>query len=133
MYPHQNRGNGRWIAIPYNGYYNIHYILNHRLIAIMMSLKSPKEMAFSIAKKARAKRLRLNLSQQTLSEKSGVSYGTLKKFEQTGQISLTSLLLIALVLDEFESFEVLFAPCADALPASIDELLQDHSRKRGRQ
>lgn len=98
----------------------------------MISIKSPFEMAKEIAKKAQEKRLKLNLSQQTLSEKSGVSYGTLKKFEQKGQISLESLLKIALALDEMEQFEHLFAKTDDALPASLDDLLDDNPRKRGR-
>ncbi|TDT72168.1 helix-turn-helix protein [Allofrancisella inopinata] len=96
-------------------------------------LKSPYEMAKDIAKRAQAKRLSLNLSQQTLSKVSGVSYGTLKKFERTGQISLESLLKIAIVLDEFEKFEQLFVKKAEELPASLDELLVEEStRKRGR-
>jgi transcriptional regulator with XRE-family HTH domain len=99
---------------------------------ISISMKSPHEMAKEIAKRAKDKRLSLNLSQQTLSKKSGVSYGTLKKFEHSGQISLQSLLKIALALDELEKFEHLFAKSADELPASIDELLIDKSRKRGR-
>ena len=98
----------------------------------MISIKSPFEMAGVIAKKAQEKRLRLNLSQQTLSEKSGVSYGTLKKFEQKGQISLESLLKIALALGEMDKFEHLFATTDDKLPASLDELLDDNPRKRGR-
>lgn len=98
----------------------------------MISMKSPFEMAKAIAKKAQEKRLKLNLSQQTLSEKSGVSYGTLKKFEQTGQISLESLLKIALALGEMDKFDQLFAKTDDQLPASLDELLDDHPRKRGR-
>ena len=98
----------------------------------MISMKSPFEMAKEIAKKAQDKRLKLNLSQQTLSEKSGVSYGTLKKFEQKGQISLESLLKIALALDEMDKFEHLFAKTDDKLPASLDELLDEHLRKRGR-
>ncbi|QIV95710.1 XRE family transcriptional regulator [Allofrancisella inopinata] len=90
-------------------------------------------MAKDIAKRAQAKRLSLNLSQQTLSKVSGVSYGTLKKFERTGQISLESLLKIAIVLDEFEKFEQLFVKKAEELPASLDELLVEEStRKRGR-
>ena len=89
-------------------------------------------MADEIAKKAQEKRLKLNLSQQTLSEKSGVSYGTLKKFEQKGQISLESLLKIALALGEMNKFDQLFAKTDDQLPASLDELLDDHLRKRGR-
>ena len=89
-------------------------------------------MAVIIAKKAQKKRLELNLSQKTLSEKSGVSYGTLKKFEQKGQISLESLLKIALALGEMDQFEHLFAKTDDKLPTSLDELLDDHPRKRGR-
>ncbi|WP_209451674.1 helix-turn-helix domain-containing protein [Allofrancisella frigidaquae] len=96
-------------------------------------LKSPYEMAKDIAKRAQAKRLSLNLSQQTLSKVSGVSYGTLKKFERTGQISLESLLKIAIVLDEFEKFEQLFVKNAEEIPTSLDELLVEEStRKRGR-
>ena len=98
----------------------------------MISIKSPFEMAREIAKKAQEKRLKLNLSQQTLSEKSGVSYGTLKKFEQKGQVSLESLLKIALALGEMDTFEDLFPKTDDKLPASLDELLDDHPRKRGR-
>ena len=98
----------------------------------MISIKSPFEMAREIAKKVQKKRLQLNLSQQTLSEKSGVSYGTLKKFEQKGQISLESLLKIALILGEMDSFAHLFSKGDDTLPSSLDELLDDKSRKRGR-
>lgn len=98
----------------------------------MVSIKSPFEMAKEIAKKSQEKRLKLNLSQQTLSEKSGVSYGALKKFEQKGQISLESLLKIALALGEMDTFEHLFTKVDDALPASLDELLDEHQRKRGR-
>ena len=95
-------------------------------------MKSPHEMAKEVAQRAKAKRLSLNLSQKTLSESSGVSYGTLKKFERTGQIALESLLKIALVLDELETFELLFAKNTEVLPRSIDALLIEHTRKRGR-
>lgn len=99
----------------------------------MISIKSPFEMAKEMAKRAQERRLKLNLSQKTLSEKSGVSYGTLKKFEQTGQLSLQSLLKIALVLGEMDKFEHLFAKTEDKLPESLDELLDERRRKRGRQ
>jgi len=98
----------------------------------MISIKSPFDVTKEIAKKAQEKRLKLNMSQQTLSEKSGVSYGTLKKFEQKGKISLESLLKIALVLGEMDKFNHLFTKEDDALPASLDELLDERSRKRGR-
>lgn len=98
-----------------------------------INIKTPYEMANTIARKARAKRLSFNLSQQTLSENAGVSYSSLKKFERTGQISLISLLKISLALDELEKFEHLFEKSPEELPASIDDLLLDKSRKRGRE
>lgn len=99
---------------------------------ISFSMKMPYEMMQDIAKRARERRLELNLSQKTLSQKSGVRYGTLKKFESSGKISLESLLKLALVLGELESFEGVLLKHANALPASLDELLVDKSRKRGR-
>ena len=98
----------------------------------MVSVMSPFEMALVIAKRVQEKRLRLNLSQQTLSERSGVSYGTLKKFEQKGQISLESLLKVALALGSLDDFEQLFVKGSDTLPLSLDDLLIDNRRKRGR-
>jgi len=67
-----------------------------------------------------------------LSERSGVSYGTLKKFEQKGQISLESLLKVALALGSLDDFEQLFVKGSDTLPLSLDDLLIDNKRKRGR-
>jgi transcriptional regulator with XRE-family HTH domain len=95
-------------------------------------MKTSQELQREIAQKARAKRLDLNLSQQTLSEKSGVSYGVLKKFEQSGQISLESLLKLALALGSTAGFEGLLAPKRPEEALSLDELMKDRTRKRGR-
>jgi transcriptional regulator with XRE-family HTH domain len=98
---------------------------------ISINMMTPQEMQKAIAQQARTLRLELNLSQQTLSEKSGVSYGSLKKFEQTGQISLESLLKLALVLGSIDDFKSLFKPTPVAA-LSLDELIEDGKRKRGR-
>lgn len=95
-------------------------------------LKSPCEIATEIAQRAKARRLQLNWSQRTLSERSGVSYGTLKQFERSGKISLESLLKIALALEELPPFDQLFNHAASTLPNSIDDLFVNHLRKRGR-
>jgi len=99
-----------------------------------MSLQfiTPHEMAETIARQVQAKRLSLNWSQKTLSERSGVSFGVLKKFEQTGVISLESLLKIALVLESLEEFKILFKPSAPEHLSSMDDFLKDKTRKRGR-
>ncbi|MEM1244622.1 MAG: helix-turn-helix transcriptional regulator [Pseudomonadota bacterium] len=85
-----------------------------------------------MAKRVRAKRLTLNLSQQSLALRSGVSYGTLKKFELSGQISLKSLLKLAVILDALEEFENLFPEQKLEKLASLDDLLKVKIRKRGR-
>ena len=71
-------------------------------------LKTPYEVSIKIAEKAKAARKYMKLTQQQLSDKSGVSLGSLKRFERTGEISLSSLLKIALVLDSLKEFERLF-------------------------
>lgn len=48
--------------------------------------------------RARNKRKTLKLSQEELAKRSGVSFCSVKRFENTGEISLTSLLKIAVVL-----------------------------------
>jgi transcriptional regulator with XRE-family HTH domain len=97
-----------------------------------LNIMAPEEIQKAIASKVRNLRLELNLSQQTLSKKSGVSYGSLKKFEQTGQISMASLLKLAVVLGRIDDFLTLFAPTPFAAALSLDELLEHGKRKRGR-
>jgi transcriptional regulator with XRE-family HTH domain len=99
---------------------------------ISINLTTPQEMLKKIAEKARAKRLSLDLSQRTLSERSGVSYGVLKKFERTGQISLESLLKLAVILGSLDDFETVFSPNKPEEALSLDELMKENLRKRGR-
>ena len=94
---------------------------------------TPLEMAGHIAKQTQEKRLSLNLSQQTLAERSGVSYGVLKKFERTGKISLESLLKLALTLGSLEAFKALFKTTPPEQLRSLDAHINDKIRKRGRQ
>jgi transcriptional regulator with XRE-family HTH domain len=99
---------------------------------ISVDMMTSGEMQKIIASKARDLRLELNLSQQTLSEKSGVSYGSLKKFEQTGQISLESLLKLSVIFGRIDDFKTLFAPAPSKSALSLDELIKSNKRKRGR-
>ena len=96
-------------------------------------LSSPTEIAKQLALRAQAKRLSLNLSQKTLCERSGVSFGVIKKFERTGKISLESLLKIALTLGTLEEFNEIFQPIPPEQFTSLDELIKHQPRKRGRQ
>lgn len=99
----------------------------------MIFLATPYEMLKIIANNVKAKRLALNLSQQTLATKAGVSYSVLKKFEQSGRISLESLLKIAFNLDCLEQFKDLFSFEPHEHYKSLDEMMkEDKKRKRGR-
>ena len=93
-------------------------------------MKTTQELLQHIADRAKAVRLALNLTQMGLEQRSGVSLGTIKKFERTGKISLESLLKIAAALGATKEFEALFGESASVV--SIDDLLkQPKKRKRG--
>ena len=61
-----------------------------------------------IVGRAKKKRKQMKISQRELSQKSGVTYASIRRFESTGEISLTSLLKIAHALDALKDFENLF-------------------------
>ncbi len=82
--------------------------------------KTPPEIERQIAERIRDIRKRRKISQRRLSELSGVSLGSLKRFEQSGEISLLSLIKIAIALDISEELERLFA---DVPPLSIEEII----------
>ena len=69
----------------------------------------PGEVAADIARRVVARRKLLGFSQAALAEKSGVSLGSLKRFERLHQISLTSLVNLAFALDCEQDFEALFS------------------------
>lgn len=95
----------------------------------MLSFISPEDAALRMAQKARARRLADNLSRKTLAEKSGVSEASIKRFETTGEIALTSLLRIAFTLDCMHTFDGTFAPKDVVSIADITA----QPRQRGRQ
>ena len=92
---------------------------------IFLFLKSPKEINMTIAERIRTIRKRRKISQAELSKKSGVSLGSVKRFEQSGDISLISLTKIAIALDISNELEDLFV---DVKPLSIEEVLNGQTK-----
>lgn len=87
-------------------------------------LKSPDEINKNIAKRMRERRKEKKLSQVRLSERSNVSFGSVKRFERTGEISLSSLIKIAFALGCEDDFEFLFAKKGySSIQEVIDEQL----------
>lgn len=89
---------------------------------LSMITNSTSEIMKGLALRSRALRARLKLSQQQLAERSGVSLGSVKRFETSGKISLGSLLKIALVLGCLNDFEKLME--VKDSPNSIEELFK---------
>ena len=90
-----------------------------------LSFKTPYEVSMELADKVRIKRKYMNLTQRQLADQSGVSLGSLKRFEQTGEIYLMSLLKIALVLNSLKEFDGLFEKPEYT---SIEEILNEKRR-----
>ena len=77
----------------------------------MYSLEqSPLEVCEELAQRHKLLRKKLRLSQAELAERSGVSLGSLKRFENTGKISLESLLKLAHLIGRLKDFENVFQP-----------------------
>lgn len=86
-----------------------------------------------IVENIRDRRLQMELTQEGLSERSGVPLSTLRKFEQKGVISLDSFLKILSVVGGLEEMLEALKPKQQHFK-SIDEVLKSEEktiRKRG--
>lgn len=70
--------------------------------------ETAEELDQKLAKRVRNVRKRRSISQEKLAKMSGVSFGSVKRFETTGQISLLSLTKIAMALDMADELRNLF-------------------------
>ena len=69
---------------------------------------SRQEKQLEVTKRLIAIRKSKKISQARLSELSGVSYGSIRRFEKTGEISLASLVKLALALHLDDDLDNLF-------------------------
>lgn len=88
--------------------------------------KKPSDSLQEIAKRHKVLRKQAGFSQSELAKRSGVSLGSLKRFETTGQISLESLLLLADVLNRLEDFDAILKPIENL--KAIEKLFSDKTR-----
>ena len=87
--------------------------------------ETPEETIKTVANRVKLLRKRKKITQKQLSIRSGVSYGSIKRFEDTGQISLISLTKLAAALDVVEEIRTLFS---DIPYGSIDEVIRENHR-----
>jgi transcriptional regulator with XRE-family HTH domain len=88
-------------------------------------------MQAGIAGRFKARRLAMNLTQNELAARSGVTFSSLKRFEREGLIALDSLLNLALVLNCLDDFDKLAAESSAILATqSLDALLATPARRK---
>lgn len=91
----------------------------------LLENKMPGEVCADVSSRMVAKRKALGLTQADLARMSGVSLGSLKRFERTNQISFASLVNIAFALRCQDDFDALFAQKSYQ---SIDDVVNEGKR-----
>lgn len=93
------------------------------------SVLSSENVALELALRVKSRRLAQSLTQEGLAGRSGVSFGTLKKFERTGRIALVSFIRLVIALDDEAALESLLL---EKKFSSLDEILSVKKKpKRG--
>lgn len=77
-------------------------------ISDFVGAKSLEEILFDLVEREKMARKSQKITQRELARKSGVSYGSIRRFETTGEISLRGLMDIAKTLGCLSDFNLLF-------------------------
>lgn len=83
------------------------------------------EKQLEISQRFKTIRKNRKVSQQRLSELSGVSYASIRRFEKTGDISLASLVKLALALQLYDDLDNLFKIQKEY--KSIEEVIRERN------
>jgi transcriptional regulator with XRE-family HTH domain len=95
---------------------------------LALEYKTPMQSLLDNGDRAKSARLRATMSRKTLSDRSGVTQASIKRFETTGQISLVNLIQILIALDRITDLDGLLEE--QAVPFIRE--LGDRKRLRGR-
>jgi transcriptional regulator with XRE-family HTH domain len=79
----------------------------------------------------REARVALGLKQATLGARAGVALATLRRFEQTGDVSLKHLMRLCHALGRLDEFENVLRPPPAATMAELEARAFSPKRKRG--
>ena len=70
--------------------------------------KYPEDVLFEIAQKHKKLRKSFKLTQSELAVRTGISLGSIKRFEQSGEISFSALLRLSHFYDRLSDFDPVF-------------------------
>lgn len=93
---------------------------------IHIDQQTPYEIKHSLKSRVRMRRKEQKLSQVALAKKADVSLGSLKRFESTGEISISSLIKISFALGYEDDFDLLFA---QKHYSSIEDVIADAANR----
>lgn len=87
---------------------------------------NPTDIQRTLALRVKEQRRARHISQKQLSEKSGVSYASIRRFENSGEISFSSFVKIICSLGLSDEIKNLFTK---KYYSSIQEIIDEESRK----
>lgn len=93
------------------------------------NMTSPAEVIRGLSERTKRRRIDIGLTQRELASRAGISFGSLRLFEESGKISLEALVKVAFVLEAETEFDGLFPPRP---PKTIDDVVDRPVRQRVR-
>ena len=87
----------------------------------------PADWMLEMAKRHKILRKQAGFTQSELARRSGVSLGSLKRFETSGQISIQSLFLLIDVLGRLDDFDTILKPIENM--KEIERLFSDKKHR----
>jgi len=94
----------------------------------MLAINTPKKQLLSLRDRFKERRLNLRYTQNSLAQMTGVSLGSIKRFESSGEISLNSFLKLSVTLECLDDFDKI-APIENQNEEISIETLQNISTK----
>ena len=104
----------------------------HYTVDMLPALFTPIEIQQQLAYRFKVLRLTAGYKRSTLAKRAGVSEASLKRFENSGEVSLKTILRLANVLGCLQEFNTLFQPPEAASLAELKATSEQKVPKRGK-
>lgn len=89
-----------------------------------LSLYTAVDLQIELKQFIKQARKQKKMTLSSLAERSGVPYGTLRKFERTGEIPLRQFLMLVEILGDLQALRLALKPQSPA-PQTIEDVLKN--------
>jgi HTH-type transcriptional regulator / antitoxin HipB len=107
-------------------------VISDTMPFMLPNLLTPGETQMLLAARFKTIRLATGYKRETLALRAGVSEGSLKRFENSGEISLKSLLRLAHALSRLQEFAAIFQPPEAETLGELKACAEKKTPRRGR-